>query len=197
MKKYNAVSLIFALTGLLLFGPYICLADIYKYVDNRGVTHFTNIPTNRNYRFYMRETIREAARCWRKDPQAYDPIIASLCKKYEMDEALVKAVIKAESDFDPSAVSKKGAQGLMQLMPETARDLNVANPFHPTQNLDGGIRYLRKLIDQFQGNLQLALAAYNAGENAVLKYNQIPPYEETRTYVQRVLNYLKDNQTSR
>jgi soluble lytic murein transglycosylase-like protein len=121
-----------------------------------------------------------------------------LCKKYAVDEALVKAVIKAESDFDPQAVSKKGAQGLMQLMPETARDLSVSNPFHPIQNMEGGIRYLRRLLDQFQGNLHLTLAAYNAGENAVVKYNNsVPPFEETRTYVKRVLEYLKDYQLTR
>jgi soluble lytic murein transglycosylase len=115
-----------------------------------------------------------------------------------MDESLVKAVIKAESDFDPDAVSRKGAQGLMQLMPDTARDMAVSNPFHPTQNMEGGIRYLRKLLDQFQGNLHLALAAYNAGENAVIKYNNsIPPFEETRTYVKRVLKFFGDFQAAR
>jgi soluble lytic murein transglycosylase len=117
---------------------------------------------------------------------------------YPSYESLVKAVIKAESDFDPGAVSRKGAQGLMQLMPDTARDMAVNNPFHPTQNMEGGIRYLRKLLDQFQGNLHLALAAYNAGENAVIKYNNsIPPFEETRTYVKRVLKFFGDFQAAR
>jgi soluble lytic murein transglycosylase-like protein len=192
MKKSERFSLIIITTVLLVLFPCLCTADIYKYVDKRGVVHFTNVPTRPYYSLFMRETMRETCRRWKTNPQAFDPIISRLCKKYEIEEALVKAVIKAESDFDPAAISKKGAQGLMQLMPETARDLAVTNPFHPTQNLEGGIRYLRKLLDQFQGNLQLALAAYNAGENAVLKYNQIPPYEETQTYVRRVLNYYQN-----
>jgi soluble lytic murein transglycosylase-like protein len=192
MRKQIASSLIIILTIMVLL-PCYCTAGIYKYVDNSGVVHFTNIPTSRSYRFYMHETFRETARRWKANPEAYNPIIAHLCKKYDVEEALVKAVIRAESAFDPNAVSKKGAQGLMQLMPETARDLEVSNPLHPTQNLDGGIRYLRKLLDQFQGNLKLVLAAYNAGENAVVKYNnEIPPYEETRTYVDRVLNYYQN-----
>ena len=173
--------------------PYVCNADIYKYIDKQGVVHFTNIPTHGSYTLIIREGKKP-----KNDSREYDHIISRLCKKYAVDEALVKAVIKAESDFDPAAVSKKGAQGLMQLMPETARDMSVNNPFHPSQNLEGGIRYLRKLLDQFQGNLHLALAAYNAGENTVLKYNNnIPPFEETRTYVKRVLLYLRDFQVSR
>ncbi len=192
MKKSGTFFLIIITAVLLSLFPCICTADIYKYVDKRGVVHFTNVPTRPYYSLFLRENMRITCRRWKTNPQEFDPIISRLCKKYEIEEALVKAVIKAESDFDPAAVSKKGAQGLMQLMPGTARDLAVTNPFHPTQNLEGGIRYLRKLLDQFQGNLQLALAAYNAGENAVLKYNQIPPYEETQTYVQRVLNYYQN-----
>ena len=173
--------------------PGLCQADIYRYIDARGVVHFTNAPTHQSYTRIVLEKRRTKTDC-----STYNPVISLLCKKYAVDESLVKAVIKAESDFDPRAVSKKGAQGLMQLMPETARDLSVSNPFHPVQNMDGGIRYLRKLLDQFQGNLHLTLAAYNAGENAVVKYNNsIPPFEETRTYVKRVLEYLKDYQLAR
>jgi hypothetical protein len=180
-------------TAVLSWQTDCCQADIYRYIDTRGVVHFTNAPTDQSY-----TRISLEKKYFKTDCTAYDPIISLLCKKYAVDESLVKAVIKAESAFDPQAVSKKGAQGLMQLMPETARDLSVRNPFHPIQNMDGGIRYLRKLLDQFQGNLHLALAAYNAGENAVVKYNNsIPPFEETRTYVKRVLEYLRDYQLAR
>jgi soluble lytic murein transglycosylase-like protein len=183
--------------ALFCLCPGFCSADIYKYVDSHGVVHFTNAPTSSSYTRILRETLRPPTKS-KAGCREYGPLISYLCKKYDMDEALVKAVIKAESDFDASAVSSKGAQGLMQLMPGTARDLAVHNPFHPTQNLDGGIRYLRKLLDQFQGNLTLALAAYNAGENAVIKYNNsIPPFEETRTYVNRVLKFFGDFQAAR
>jgi soluble lytic murein transglycosylase-like protein len=192
MQKVTSHYMVFLCISVAVFNwyPDFCRADIYRYIDKRGVIHFTNAPTHQSYIRISLENRQAKA-----DYRAYDPVISLLCKKYAVDEALVKAVIKAESDFDPMAVSKKGAQGLMQLMPETARDLSVRNPFHPAQNLEGGIRYLRKLLDQFQGNLYLALAAYNAGENAVVKYNNsIPPFEETRTYVKRVLQYLRDYQ---
>ncbi len=192
MQKTIRPHIIFLLLSFAVIGgrPDFCQADIYRYTDARGVIHFTNAPAHQSYTRISLENRHAKAAC-----KKYDPVISLLCKKYAVDEALVKAVIKAESDFDPMAVSKKGAQGLMQLMPETARDLSVSNPFHPVQNMDGGIRYLRRLLDQFQGNLHLALAAYNAGENAVVQYNNsIPPFEETRTYVKRVLDYLKDYQ---
>jgi soluble lytic murein transglycosylase-like protein len=198
MKKCVSLYLLHCFIGALFcLYPGLCSADIYKYVDRHGTVHFTNVPNSGSYTRILRETLRPPARA-KSDGREYGPIITHLCKKYDMDEALVKAVIKAESDFDPSAVSRKGAQGLMQLMPDTARDMAVRNPFHPTQNMDGGIRYLRKLLDQFQGNLHLALAAYNAGENAVIKYNNsIPPFEETRTYVKRVLKFFGDFQAAR
>ncbi len=126
------------------------------------------------------------------DEKRYDSVIKSLCRKYEMDTALVKAVIKTESDFDPFAVSSKGAQGLMQLMPGTARDMQVRNPLDPNQNLQGGICYLRKMLDMFDGDMRLALAAYNAGFNTVIECGwRVPNIPETRDYVQKVMYHIK------
>lgn len=122
----------------------------------------------------------------------YDSLINSISMKYGMDPALVAAVIKAESDFSPQSVSKAGAMGLMQLMPENVKDYGVGNPFDPAQNIDGGVRHLKDMIDKFNGDLRLGLAAYNAGPNAVLKYGGIPPYAETQAYVPKVLNYYEE-----
>jgi soluble lytic murein transglycosylase len=108
-----------------------------------------------------------------------------------VDPALVRAIIRAESSFDASAVSRKGAMGLMQLMPRTARSLNLTNPYDPQQNIAGGVKYLRHLLDRFDGNVPLALAAYNAGESRVFRESRIPRISETREYVRRVLRYYK------
>jgi soluble lytic murein transglycosylase-like protein len=118
----------------------------------------------------------------------YDSLIAEAALKYRVDFALVKAVIKAESNFNHKAVSKKGAKGLMQLMPKTASILKVNDCFHPEDNIIGGIRHLGYLIDLFNGDIPLALAAYNAGEGAVARYGGVPPYSETRIYIRRVLD---------
>ena len=120
-------------------------------------------------------------------PSAYLDIINSACTKHGVDPSLVHALVKVESDFNPYAISRKGAMGLMQLMPETAVTWNVKNSFDPTENIDGGVQYLRYLIDRYEGNLSLALAAYNSGETAVKKWGTIPPYKETQQYVQRIL----------
>ena len=125
------------------------------------------------------------------DMKKYDKLISMASGKYNVDAALIKAIIKTESNFDHRAVSPRGAQGLMQLMPQTAYALQVEDSFHPDNNIEGGTRYLRYLLDLFEDNLPLALAAYNAGENAVIKHNNnIPPYKETEAYVQRVLDHL-------
>lgn len=121
----------------------------------------------------------------------YDGIIESTSRKYGLDPALVKAVIRAESGYRPDAISGAGAQGLMQLMPGTARGLGVSDPFDPAQNIDGGVRYLKSQIDRF-GDVKLALAAYNAGPGAVAKFGGIPPYRETQNYVNKVLSYRED-----
>ena len=125
------------------------------------------------------------------DRQKIDTVINMAAQKYDLKPALIRAVIKAESDFNADVVSRAGAQGLMQLMPETAKELGVSNPFDIEQNIEGGARYLRQMIDQFNGNLGLALAAYNAGPGAVQRYQGIPPYEETIHYVQKVLKFSR------
>jgi soluble lytic murein transglycosylase-like protein len=181
--------LLFGTVALGLFFPSLSSAEMYKYVDENGVVHFTNVP-NERYNLVLKEgwvRFRLGANF-----DKYDPVIWNTSKRYSVDYALVKAVIKAESNFDPLAISRAGAKGLMQLMPGTAKALGVGDSFHPADNIEGGVRHLRYLLDLFNGNLQLVLAAYNAGEEAVFRYNGIPPYQETRTYIQRVLQYFQN-----
>ena len=192
MRRNFEKTLLILISGIIGLGsgfPCLCLAEIYKFVDENGVVHFTNVPDKR-YNLVLKEEwgrFRLGANF-----DKYDPEIRKASKRYGVDYALVKAVIKAESNFDPLAVSRAGAKGLMQLMPETANALRVNDPFHPEDNIEGGVRHLRYLLDLFNENLHLVLAAYNAGEEAVFRYNDIPPYWETQAYIQRVLKYFRN-----
>jgi soluble lytic murein transglycosylase-like protein len=184
-----------------VMGSFPAQADIYSYRDENGVLNFTNIrPNNAQYK------IRVAY----KDPRpaihpstvsysygnGYNPvtvparlyaIVNEAADDYGVDKSLVQAVIHAESAFNTQAVSAKGASGLMQLMPETAQRFGVHDIFDPEENIMGGVRYLRELLDTFGNDMRLALAAYNAGEKSVLRYGGVPPFPETVNYVDRVL----------
>jgi soluble lytic murein transglycosylase len=178
--------LAFIAAAALLLSAGASRADIYRYIDENGVMHFTNAPTSDKYKLFMRERRLFIAKL---DSKQFDPIIAEASKKYDLEAPLIKAVIKAESDFDPNAISQKGARGLMQIMPMNFRLLNVENPFDPNQSIDAGARYLREMMDRYQGKLTLSLAAYNAGPGAVDRYKGIPPYQETEQYIERVMKY--------
>jgi len=161
-------------------------AAVYGYVDAEGTAHFTDAPTKTQFRWLPAFGLPPGTNL---DHGQYAELIHSIAAENGVDPALVKAIIRAESNFNRHAVSRKGAQGLMQLMPGTAGRYAVGNAFDPAENIRGGVRYLGFLQDRFPGQLHLAVAAYNAGENAVLKHNGIPPYAETRQYVARVLGF--------
>ncbi len=186
------VRVLAGILGALLVAPSV-RAEIYMYRDAKGTVCFSNAPSAPGYQPYMEDfTAPRGFARWRPDPArrtAFDKIISDAAHRYAVDEALVKAVIRAESDFVPYARSPKGALGLMQLMPATARMHNVSRVFDPRDNVEGGVKHLQSLLSRYQGNVRLALAAYNAGEDAVERYNGVPPYSETVEYLNRVLRY--------
>lgn len=168
---------------------------VYRYIDERGVIHFSDAPSDRRFEpvALRRSGLNVNLRPRGAAPpthDAFDDLIRQAARRHRIEAPLVKAVMAAESAFDPTAVSRAGAQGLMQLMPATARHLGVTDPFAVHQNIHGGARYLRQMLDRY-GDVSRALAAYNAGPSAVDRYNGIPPYRETRTYVRRVLDYYQ------
>lgn len=174
------------LAGLALCPP-LAVADIYLYKDDEGVYHFSDQPLSPEYRLFIRQ--------WRPPPApgnhssaAYEPYIDEASRRYNIDSHLLKAIVKVESNFNPRAVSKKGAVGLMQIMPENFTSLGIRDPYNPQENILAGARYLREMINRY-GELPLALAAYNAGPGAVDRYRTIPPFSETQNYVTEVLRY--------
>jgi len=175
--------------------PALASAQVYKWVDKDGIVTFSNIapPTDQDYQVLRFPCYAADPKCrsvsWEKVPlntRSFSQEIQDAAAWNSVEESLIRAIIHAESAYQPDARSPKGAQGLMQLMPATAADLDVANPFDPAENIEGGARYLSQLLAEFKGDMELAAAAYNAGPQAVYKYGGIPPYDETQEYVRRV-----------
>jgi soluble lytic murein transglycosylase-like protein len=196
--------------GALFALPITASADIYQYTDPDGTIHFTNVkPATAAAKVYMKTAPPAAApgqprpgvvpfSPQDRDPGRYtrfDETIRQAASLYQIPEQLVRAVIKVESDYDPRAVSYAGARGLMQLMPETAERLGVKDINDPRENIFGGVRYLRVLANLFNGDLELTVAAYNAGEGAVITYGGIPPYAQTRDYVVKVTRFYRRYRT--
>jgi len=170
-------------------------ADLYKKVDENGRAYFTDKPEGSGFKLVMRTPKKGtiAYKNFQQNRRQLAPLIRQQAREFKVDPSLVMAVIHAESAYDKNAVSKAGAVGLMQLMPATAKRFGVHNRTNAAQNVKGGVKYLRYLLEMFQFNLKLALAAYNAGESAVLKYgNNIPPYPETENYVEKVVAYYQN-----
>ena len=167
----------------------------YSFKDNNGVIYFSNVRSDPRFVPLSRSGITANQSIAGLGAGGLDGIhrtIERVSRKYSVDSRLVKAIVKAESGFDPYAVSYAGAKGLMQLMPNTAKELNVVNPFDPAESIDGGVRYFKRLLKLFEYDVKLALAAYNAGRRTVLRYGGIPPYKQTRDYVKKVLRFYAE-----
>lgn len=195
LRRMRILSILVTIGSLSTIQGFLCESlfaatkgEVYRRVDRNGVMSFTNVPTNDTFTKVDLGALRFRARLPLRELEG---TIAHHSRQHQLDPALISAIIKAESDFDPDAVSRSGAIGLMQLMPQTAVRLDVRDPFNPEENIAGGARYLRYLLDRFHGNLPLALAAYNAGATRVEQYNTLPPIHETRRYVKKVLRFYR------
>lgn len=186
--------LVLTVSWLVVTPTFDVQADIYKYVDQNGLVHLSDRRLHSGYELLYKSKSRAIgvnSGATSLNRKKYTPLINSLARKYHLDAALVHAIVTMESSYDPRALSKKGAVGLMQLMPATAKRYGVSDRENPEQNVTGGVRYLRDLLIQFR-SVSLALAAYNAGEGAVQRYgNTIPPFPETQRYVHKVLTHYK------
>jgi len=186
------LSRVFILSFLLW--PVVSGADIYRYVDADGVIHYSNIQPDEKFTLYL----REGPKAVRRSPASSLPTaswmtgyVDRVSRANDLPPALVHAIIKAESNGQRKAVSPKGAMGVMQLMPFTSKRMRVIDPFDPIENIEGGIRYIKELLVSFEGDLTNTVAAYNAGPAAVRKYGGVPPYQETRLYVRRVMDLYR------
>ncbi|UCG63482.1 MAG: lytic transglycosylase domain-containing protein [Deltaproteobacteria bacterium] len=163
-------------------------ADIFRFRDKEGVWHFSNTRSDARYRLYIR-TRGIGGKQYLKE---YEDVIRKAAEQFGIEANLIKAVIKAESSFDPDAISESGAQGLMQLMPDTANDMKVDDPFDPEENIFGGTRYLSLLLQRFNQDKRLAIAAYNVGPTTVTKHNAVPPIPQTRRFVEKVMKFYQE-----
>lgn len=197
MKNYYIKRMLisFGLLGLLsVSGYYFILTDQVR-SDQKEYSNLVDLPLNLSDEnlSYLSLTPKEK----KASVSTYDHWIRAACRKHALDPALVKAVIHAESRFDPQAVSPRGAVGLMQIDPITVRELGIKDPFNPKHNIDGGVRYLKGLLETFEGDQRLALAAYNAGPNQVYRHNGVPPFKDTKKYIKQVFRYLTYYQNNR
>jgi Transglycosylase SLT domain len=191
LRRHTAIGLtamVIAGVGSLTFSVPTTKAEIYQFIGRDGSISLTNVPSDSRY---QKIEIESSQFHTTLSEQELEPVIRRHSSQQQLHPALIRAVIKAESDFDPRAVSRAGAIGLMQLMPQTAVRMDVRDMYDPDDNVGGGAKYLRQLLNRFHGNLPLALAAYNAGENAVERYQALPPFDETRQYVRKVLRYYR------
>jgi soluble lytic murein transglycosylase len=191
LRRHAAIGLTAAvLAGVssLAFSVPTTKAEMYQFIGRDGSISLTNVPSDSRY---QKIEIESSQFHTTLSEQELEPVIRRHSSQQQLHPALIRAVIKAESDFDPRAVSRAGAIGLMQLMPQTAVRMDVRDMYDPDDNVGGGAKYLRQLLNRFHGNLPLALAAYNAGENAVERYQALPPFDETRQYVRKVLRYYR------
>jgi soluble lytic murein transglycosylase len=187
MGSQNLVKLLVAVATIFLpLAPVF--GDVFVFKDANGVMTFTNVPNHAGYHRVLKENTGQTY-LGSAISNSYEDLIRSIAGRHNLDTDLVRAVIRAESDFNSTARSNKGAMGLMQLMPDTARLHHVIDAFDPSDNVEGGVRHLKMLLERYQGNLELSLAAYNAGSGAVEKHGGIPPFAETREYVRRVLRF--------
>jgi soluble lytic murein transglycosylase-like protein len=186
------------LAALAVCVPLASWADagVYTFVDDRGVVNLSNVPDDKRYQVLIAAPVVASSETVQAAPpnpavrQHYGAVVEQMAGQFGLEAALLHAVISVESGYNPNAVSRRGAGGLMQLMPATAKRFGVANVFDPADNVRGGAQYLAELLTLFKNDLRLALAAYNAGENAVLKYGRkIPPYPETAAYVPKVVDF--------
>ncbi|MCK9199967.1 MAG: lytic transglycosylase domain-containing protein [Gallionella sp.] len=200
MKTLGSIKMLLAVAAVLLSGLCLlppALANIYAYTASDGTVSLSNVPPDDHYAILIPAPVERTVAAG--DPPSsiarkvdYDKVVDAVARTYGLESALLHAVISVESRYRPDAVSRKGAAGLMQLMPSITRHYGVSDPFDPVQNLHGGAKYLRYLLQAYNNDVSLALAAYNAGETAVAKYgNRIPPYRETVKYVPRVLGFYR------